>query len=164
VTAIASCGSSDDAPSEKAAIVAAMAAHRVNNSDVGDAAVDRINVIDQFATPRPQGFLVVGDDGRAMDASVREAVERSLAPAAVTWIHTYDEVIGDRLAAGESPTYEDVGVILTFGEPAIDGSQATIVSELWCGMLCGGGTTYTLTRADGADWVVTGTTGNGWNA
>jgi hypothetical protein len=156
----------DAAPSEEAAIVAAMAAYHVdNNGELGDAVVvDRVNVIDQFATLVPDGYLVVGDDGRSMDSTVRQAVERSLAPATVTWFHTPDDILGDPAATGVWPTYQEIGLILTFGAPEIDGPSATIVSEMWCGMVCGGGTTFTLEHSDTDDWIVTGTTGNGWAA
>jgi hypothetical protein len=99
-----------------------------------------------------------------MDSTAREAVERSLAPATVMWFHTPDAILGDPAATGQYPTKEDIGLILTFGAPEVDGPRATIVSEMWCGMLCGDGTTFTLERSDTGDWLVTGTTGEGWNA
>ena len=151
--------------SDEAKIVAATAAYRIdNNGELGDILVDRINVIDQYATQVPEGYLVVGDDGRLLDSTVRQAVEGSLAPANVMWFHTPDDALGNPSGTDDLPTYEDIGLILTFGAPEIDGSNATIVSEMWCGMACGGGTTFTLERSDTGEWVVTGTTGNGWVA
>lgn len=65
------------------------------------------------------------------------------------------------IGTGEMPEFGQVGVILTLAEPEIDGSDAEVTSNLWCGGDCGIGGTHVLERAGTGAWSVTGMTEDG---
>ena len=52
-------------------------------------------------------------------------------------------------------------VIVGFGEPSIVGGRARLGMEMYCGPLCGSGSTYLLAR-QGRAWHITGQTGSHW--
>jgi hypothetical protein len=62
-------------------------------------------------------------------------------------------------------TPPDVGrirtVIVGFGELSIVGARARLGMEMYCGPLCGSGTTYLLAR-QGRTWHIIGQTGSHW--
>lgn len=142
-----------------AELLAATAKHRVfdENSFGGQDVFDRINVIDSVAKPNSNGFLTP-DPASLLGDEERAAIAQALAPLDVTWVPSFQAVVGD----AEDPDYRDVGAILTLGAPEFNGGQAEVASELWCGGLCGIGGTHVLERDASGVWAVTGTTGESW--
>jgi hypothetical protein len=152
----------DGAVPGEADVVVAAAIHRLYRATgmADPPTVDEVRVIDRYGQSSSSAYLEPG--GRVIDEDVRTAVEQALAPSAVEWVDDSTDVMGD-LASVEDGTHQDIVVLLTFGEPMIDGQQATIAVDMLCGLLCGSGTTYTLERSDAEGWTVTSTT-EGWVA
>ena len=119
--------------------------------------VDQVKVIERYGTSSEGSYLE--PVGPVIVEDVRAAVEQALAPSVVAWVGSSTDVI-DELVSVEDGTHQDVVVLLTFGEPVINGRQATIVVDMLCGGTCGSGTTYTLESSDAAGWTVTTTTQN----
>ena len=149
----------NDASSEVAEVLAAVAANRVfeDNSFGGQDVFERINIVDTLGKDSGDAFLSPGA-GSPIDNEVRGAIEVALDPLEVTWVSSLAEVIDD---VG-NPGYEQVGAILTLGVPDIAGTEATVVSNLWCGELCAIGGASVLGRATSGSWSVTGVTGSQW--
>lgn len=122
--------------------------------------VDQVKVTERYGTSVDGSFLE--PDGRMIGEDVRAAVERALAPSVVAWVGSPNDVM-DELVSAEDGTHQGIVWLLTFGEPMIDGRQATIVVDMVCGWTCGRGSTYTLESSDTAGWTVTSTT-EGWVA
>ena len=122
---------------DEPAIVAAAAVARLTDQRLGgDAVLDRVNIVERYGTPNSDAMLDVGSDSPQMGTDVRTAVEHALAPMVVTWVDSINDVIG---TGQEIPAYEEVGLVLTLSRPIIDGRQAVITTERWCGGTCGSG-------------------------
>ncbi len=149
-------------------VLAAAAAYRLfdDNSFGGQDVFDRVNIVDSYATADTNGFPVA-DPESPLPLEVRAAIEAALAPLAVAWVSSLHDVIGNQPAPGASPDgalpdYQEVGAVLTLGAPNIEGDDAEVPSNLWCGGRCGIGSTHVLERSPSGDWAVTGTTGKIW--
>jgi hypothetical protein len=92
------------------------------------------------------GSALTDDQKAALDAAVSSISE-------VRFIASQDDFVTDDLR----PTIEGAAII-TLGVPDIDGNDATIDMEMWCGGLCGIWLTYALEAGD-AGWEVLGTVG-----
>jgi hypothetical protein len=167
-TATSATGESTSPPatakSDEVAIVAAAAVQRVTkDNSPGQPPVGKpLNIIDRYGAIASDGFLAVKSQSPEIDTAVRAAIEKALEPLPIVWVASMSEVIG---TDGHLPSSdEEVGAVLTLGAPIVDGPHATITTELWCGGLCGAGSTYTVERTDPHGWHVTGITGPEWMA
>jgi hypothetical protein len=138
---------------------ASLARLTTDNSFGGAPVFDRVNIVDRYGTPTPDGFLQFGPDSSLIEPEVRAAVEQALKPMSVTWVGSSSEVIG---TGQEIPSYQDVGPVLTLGTPNVDGDQAEITTGLWCGDLCGAGGNYGLEWTESEGWLITGMEGPQW--
>jgi len=139
----------DSAADARSAIVAVAAAERVLSSSAG-VTKSRINVVERFG--QFSGGLVVPDsNGELIDHQTRIAVEHALAPGVVTWVDSVDSVTDNGALSAQ-----DVGVVLTITPPTISSTTAEVGTALWCGNVCGEGSTYLLERSGPDGWRVTG--------
>ena len=93
-------------------------------------------------------------DGTPLTADQMSALSTAITRLSdVRFISDQDDFITDDLR----PTIEGAAII-TLGPPVIDGNEATIDMEMWCGGLCGIWLTYALEVGD-AGWEVVGTVG-----
>ena len=162
LTAFAACASERSGESDEAPIVAAAARVRLttDNSYGGTVVFDRVSAIGQYARPTPDGFLHEEPGNPMIGDNVRRAIEQAVAPATVTWVRNLADAIGTD-PANRPP---DVEAVLTLAAPEIDGGSAIVVSNLWCGGVCGVGGSHALKRAPDGTWTVTGIVGAQWVA
>lgn len=107
------------------------------------------------------GALQGEADPLTLPAETQQAIAEALSdlPTEIVWI-------GDRSEApisDQDGTVDDGNaVIVTLGNfhPQMDGS-VQLPASLYCGYLCGTGTTYVIEQVGGT-WQVTGTTGPAW--
>ena len=139
--------------------IASLARLTTDNSFGGAAVFDRVNIVDRYGTPTPDGFLEFGPDSSLIEPEVRAAVEHALKPMSVTWVGSASEVIG---TAQELRSYQEVGPVLTLSAPTVDGNQAEMTTGLWCGELCGAVGTYGFELNESEGWRITGLVGMQW--
>lgn len=99
-------------------------------------------------------------DARPLTAGERAAVEAALSPAQVEWI---DRAHADELERRQLDSPPPQFTVLTLTVPRTSVDTVTVTASVWCGGLCGTGSTFVLSREDGA-WIVTGTIGDSWVA
>lgn len=145
----------------EAGVAAAAAVARLTTDDSFGGAVvfDRVNIVERYGSLAPPGNLDVDSNDSMISAEVRTAIERALAPMAVTWVGRLSDVIG---SGHDIPTFEDVGAVLTLSAPVIDDRSAVIRTDLWCGGTCGIGGGYALEWSEPRSWVVIGSDGLQW--
>jgi hypothetical protein len=85
---------------------------------------------------------ILYDAGRPFTDVERGAVEAALAPNPVIWADRELVYPADQPVPMQSPN-----VVLTLGEPVVDGDHAVIESGLGCGGLCGRGGASAFTSA-----------------
>lgn len=68
----------------------------------------------------------------------------------------------DQLARAPDP--DRVTFVVTLAEPVITGDTAQEASQIWCGCICGAGSTHTLRRNPDEIWQAIGTTGSQWTS
>ncbi len=110
-----------------------------------------------FAPGHVFGVVLVVDhlkDGTALTGVQIDALTTEISDLSeVRFIPDQNDFITDDLR----PTI-DGAAIITLGAPDIDGNEATIDMEMWCGGLCGIWLTYALEIGE-AGWEVLGTVG-----
>lgn len=100
-------------------------------------------------------------DARPLTTSERAAVETALTPMDVVWI---DRAAAAELAQRQLDPSPPEFLVLRLAFPRISSDSAVVTATVWCGPLCGSGSTYVLARHDDGGWLVTGTTGSTWIA
>jgi hypothetical protein len=120
---------------------------------------DTVDVVGRLGKESSIGMLVVTSASPLMGAAERAAIETALAPVTVHWIDALTDVIGTAPAMQSLP---ERFAVLSLGEPIIDGSVATLTTEVYCGPACAIGGTYELRRDVAGMWAVTGMTGMQW--
>jgi hypothetical protein len=139
---------------DRSALLAAAARARFG---AGRSAEGTLTVINHVA---PAGRLLAGSSsGPLFTADERAAVATALAPNTVIWADR--ELI---YPAGETVAMNSPNVVLTLGEPVVDGDRAVIESGMGCGGLCGGGGASIFVREADGSWRYDGPTGMQWVA
>jgi hypothetical protein len=138
------------AASDQSAIVAVAATQRLRSGSAG-VSKSRINIVERFGRFISGGLVVPDSAGELIDDQTRLAVEHAVAPGVVTWVDSVDSVTDNGALSAQ-----DVGVVLTITPPTINGTSAEVGTALWCGNVCGEGSTYLLERSGPDGWRVTG--------
>jgi hypothetical protein len=139
---------------DRVALLAAAARARFG---VGRIVEGTLTVINRVA---PAGSLEAGSSaGRPFTDVERGAVEAALAPNPVIWADRELVYPADQPVPMQSPN-----VVLTLGEPVVDGDHAVIESGLGCGGLCGRGGASAFSRQPDGSWSYEGPTGIQWEA
>lgn len=101
------------------------------------------------------GFITFADTAPLITDDQRCALEAALDPRTVVWVDGLEAVIGT-----EPPvTVPDRHAVVMLAEPVIEGSRAEVATALWCGMVCGTGSTLVVERSGSGEWIVTGELG-----
>ncbi len=140
----------DPAAKDRSAIVAVAASERLRSGSAG-VTKSPISVVERFGRFIAGGLVVPDSAGELIDHQTRLAVERAVAPGVVTWVDSVDSVTDNGALSAQ-----DVGVVLTITSPTINGTTAEVGTALWCGNVCGEGSTYLLERSGPDGWRVTG--------
>ena len=141
-------------PASVSQVLAVVAAHAVGSGSSVVSVRDTLGVGDAH-----DAIIDLADGGvRPLNADERAAIETALAPAQVEWIDQAQAAEFERRQLEPSPPQFTV---LTLAEPRISGDTVVVTANVWCGALCGAGSTYVLTGELG-EWTITGTTGSSW--
>lgn len=135
-------------------VLAAVAAHAVGPGLAHVSVRDTLGVGDE----RDASVYFGGPSARPLTPDERAAIEAELAPTQVAWIDQ-DQVadLQQRQLEPSAPEF----MVLTMAVPRTTSDTVAVTTQVWCGALCGVGSTYLLANEAGA-WTVTGTTGGSW--
>ena len=138
-------------------VLAAAAAFRATESNsFGDSDYfTTVYVVERLGEADDVGFITFADTAPLITDVQRCAIEAALEPRTVVWVDGLEAVIGT-----EPPvTVPDRHAVVMLAEPVIDGPRAEVGTELWCGMVCGIGSTLVVERSGSGEWIVTGELG-----
>ena len=142
----------DDTTAE---VLAAAVVYRVteSNSFGDDFSFTTVYVVERLG--EADGFITFSDSAPLIANRRRCSIETALAPLTVFWVHDLEAVIG----TDPPVTVPERHAVVMLAEPVIEGDRAEVGVELWCGMVCGIGSTLVVERTESGGWIVTGELG-----
>ena len=135
---------------ESAAVIAAAVLDRVADQQPP---FTTFHVVEHLGESDESGMVFGLDEGRVLTTAEREAIEAVLAPNVVRFVESLEAVVGDELSIAEKQA------VIMIAAPSIDGSDAMVATNLWCGGLCGVGSIAILERTGDGAWTVVGEEG-----